>query len=419
MTVGSNMQKAKPHVILIAYHFPPAQEIGGFRPFRFYKYLKQMGYVCHVITATEPEEECPADVVYVPDHLRPIWEGWTKQRLSFKAWVELLIRKLMFPGHIGIMWSVEVAAHCRALVHDHPQHRFVLFSTYPPLGVLFGGLIVRLRERIPWIADFRDPIGVGVGVGPLPRHARFWNHCLESFVFRTARAVVANAEGAAMVWRNRYPDAQGKLHVICNGFDPDDAPTARELPPRKQKVIVHAGALYHGRNPDLFIESLSRLRKRGVTEASSVRILLLGAVDAKAGLDAALYDEAERDGWLELRPAVPKRESQRLMEEADGLLLVQPQSNIQIPGKLFEYICIGRPILALVPQRSAVEQILEKAGVPYMCIYADDEMEAVDRKLLAFLRLPTAPTPCSPWFRNNFNAEYQAEQLATIIRAIQ
>jgi hypothetical protein len=142
-------------------------------------------------------------------------------------------------------------------------------------------------------------------------------------------------------------------------------------------------------------------------------------VDAKAGLDSALYDEAERDGWLEVRPAVPKGESQRMMEEADGLLLVQPQSNIQVPGKLFEYVCIGRPILALVPQRSAVEQILEKAGVPYVCVYADDEMEAVDRKLLAFLRLPTAPTLYNAWFRNNFNAEYQAEQLAAIIGAIQ
>src|ERR1035438_4481911 len=106
------MQKAKTHVIMIAYHFPPAQEIGGFRPFRFYKYLKQMGYVCHVITATEPEKEGSADIVYVADHLRPIWEGSTKQRLSFKARIELLIRKGMFPGHIGIMWSVEVAARC-------------------------------------------------------------------------------------------------------------------------------------------------------------------------------------------------------------------------------------------------------------------------------------------------------------------
>ena len=33
------MEKAKPQIILVAYHFPPAQEIGGFRPFCFYKYL--------------------------------------------------------------------------------------------------------------------------------------------------------------------------------------------------------------------------------------------------------------------------------------------------------------------------------------------------------------------------------------------
>ena len=408
------MQKAKPHVILIAYHFPPAQEIGGFRPFRFYKYLKQMGYVCHVITATEPEEECPADVVYVPDHLRPIWEGSTKQRLSLKARIELLLRKLMFPGHIGIMWSVAVAARCRQILRDHPQDRFVLFSTYPPLGVLMAGLILRMRERIPWIADFRDPIS-GLGVGLLP----FWNHRVEALVFRTASAVVANVEGAATVWRNRYPWAQQKLHVICNGFDPDDAPAARELPRRNQKVILHAGSLYHGRNPNLVIESMARLRKQGMSEASSVRILLLGAADAKAGLDPALYHEAEREGWLELRPGVPRRESQQMMEETDGLLLVQPQSDVQVPGKLFEYICIGRPILALVPQRSAVEQILENAGVPHVCIYADDEMEAVDRKLLAFLRLPTAPAPCSAWFQDNFNARYQAEQLAAIMSAIQ
>ncbi len=106
------------------------------------------------------------------------------------------------------------------------------------------------------------------------------------------------------------------------------------------------------------------------------------------------------------------------MEEADGLLLVQPQSDVQIPGKLFEYICIGRPILAFVPQRSAVEQILEKAGVPYVCVYVDDEMEVIDRKILAFLGLPSASTPYNAWFQNNFNAEYQTEQLASIIRGI-
>jgi glycosyltransferase involved in cell wall biosynthesis len=411
------MAKANPQIIFIAYHFPPAQEIGGFRPFRFYKYLTRMGYACHVITASPQEATSPDNIVFLPDKLQGFWDAATNERLPLEAALELLLRKAMFPGQAGIMWSLGVVAQCRRIIHNHLGQRFVLFSTCPPLGVLLAGLMVQGREGIPWIADFRDPLA-GLFLQGMPRRVRFWNRALERWVFRKAGAVVANTDGMAALWRQRYPQASQKLHVICNGFDPDQSPTARELPPRKQKVILHAGALFEGRSPSLFVESLSRLRKQGITEAYSVRILLVGPVDAKAGLDAALYDEAERDGWLELRPAVPKRESQRLMEEADGLLLVQPQSNIQIPGKLFEYICIGRPILALVPQRSAVEQILEKAGVPYMCIYADDEMEAVDRKLLAFLRLPTAPTPYNAWFRNNFNAEHQAKQLAAIIRAI-
>ena len=412
------MPPAKPHIILIAYHFPPAQEIGGLRPFRFYKYLRQMGYACHVITATPQQGQSSPDIIYVPDELRSIWEGSTKQRLSFKARIELLIRHLMFPGHIGIMWSFGAAVHCRQLLRERPQERFVLFSTYPPLGVLIAGLIVRMTEEIPWIADFRDPIS-GLGEGLLPWYALFWNRRVEARAFRKASAVVANVESAATVWRNRYPRTQEKLHVICNGFDPADAPSARKSPQRTQKVFLHAGALYHGRNPNILIESLARLRKQGVPEAGSVRILLLGAVDAKAGLDSAMYDQAAHEGWLELRPGVPRRESQQMMEEADGLLLVQPQSDVQVPGKLFEYICIGRPILALVPQRSAVEQILEKAGVPYVCIYADDDREAVDRTLLEFLRLPATATRYSAWFEDNFNARHQAEQLAAIITAIQ
>ena len=107
------------------------------------------------------------------------------------------------------------------------------------------------------------------------------------------------------------------------------------------------------------------------------------------------------------------------MEEADALLLVQPQSDVQVPGKLFEYICIGRPVLALVPRASAVEAILAKSGIPNVCLYADDAPEAADQKLLEFLRLPNTPTPASEWFRTNFNAEEQTKQLAAIVETVE
>jgi len=414
---SKTVHDAKPHLIMIAYHFPPAPEIGGLRPFRFRKYLQRMGYRCHVITASPQAQDCPADTIFVADELRAVWDEGPTGRLSFEAWQELLIRKAMFPGHIGFIWSRKVAARCEQLIRDHPRERFVVYSTYPPMGALPAGLLVRLREKIPWIADFRDPIS-GTAMELLSLRGRFWNRLLEGFCFRNAEAVIANVEAAANVWRKRYPWAQRKLHVIYNGFDPEDVPQPREIPPREYKLIVHAGALYHGRNPNVIIESLARLRALGTSEAGSARILLVGWIDAKAGLNRALYDEAQRDGWLELRPSVPRNEAQRLMEEADGLLLVQPQSDTQVPGKLFEYIRIGRPILALVPRSSGVEQILQNASTPNVCIYGDEPHDVVDGKLLAFLRMPNTPTSPSEWFQSSFDARQQTEELAKIIDGI-
>jgi hypothetical protein len=388
--------------------------MGALRPFRFYKHLKRLGYTCHVITAS-PQEIANNDVHVIHDELRAVWEGEPGQAMSFRAYEELLVRKLMFPGHIGIMWSLKAAALCRNIMRNNPRDRFVLFSTYPPLGALLTGLLVSMRERIPWIADFRDPLGIGMGEAHVSGWMQFWNRRLESSVFRRASTVVANVDGAADMWRKRYPSASAKLQVIYNGFDPDEAPRARDIPDRQRKLIVHAGGLYHGRSPQILIESLSRLRATGAPEALTASIRLIGDFDAKVGLTTPPYQQAQNEGWLELRPAVPRSEALRVLEEADGLLLVQPQTDVQVPGKLFEYICIGRPVLAVVPRDSAVERILQSSGIAYRCLYPTDDQQSADRKLLEYLRLSTAPVPFSDWFQRNFNAIAQVNQLAGIV----
>ena len=404
----------KSRVILIAHHFPPGPEMGAIRPYRFYKYLKLMGYPCHVITASAQAEPNP-EVTFIHDDLREIWEGTGEQKKSFRAYQELLVRKIAFPGHIGIMWSFAAAARCHELVRKYPNEQFVVFSTYPPLGVIPAGLMAYLRDRLPWIADFRDPLSSGLGDEFLSAKQRFWNHQLEARVFRQASAVIANIEGAAEMWSKRYPRYARKLHVIPNGFDPEDAPRAREIPLRPHKLIVHAGGLYHGRTPTAIVESLARLRSSGVTEAKTTKMLLLGPVDAKTGLDQELYDHAQSEGWLQMQARVPRAEAQRVLEEADALLLIQPQSDVQVPGKLFEYICIGRPVLALVPRESAIEDILLKSAIPHVCVYGDDDFTTADQKLRDFLRMPSTPAEASEWFRTNFNAEEQTKKLAEIV----
>jgi hypothetical protein len=50
------------------------------------------------------------------------------------------------------------------------------------------------------------------------------------------------------------------------------------------------------------------------------------------------------------------------METTDCLLLTMT-NKISLPGKLFEYMASGKPILAITPKGSEVDRILQETGV--------------------------------------------------------
>ena len=413
---NSHVENSKPQVIFLAYLYPPHREIGSLRPFRFHKYLERLGYRCHVITASAQKEPRPAGVRVLPDRLGDIWEGDAVGKLGFDGYVELLMRQLLYPGDYGMLWGRAAAAECRRIAAENPGERFVLFSSYPPVGSLLAGFHAG-GARVPWICDFRDPL-FGLVTATMPCYVKAYSRWFERRVFRKAAAVVANTEVMAELWRERYPSARNKIHAIYNGYDPEEAPRARPVPARDHKLIVHAGTLYSGRNPNALMEGLARLRAQGVTEAIRAKVLLVGAVEKLYEANWTLYESAQREGWLELRGKVPRGEAQGIVEAADSLLLVQPQTGIQVPGKLFEYISVGRPVLAIVPRSSPIEHILVNSALPSVCIYPDDPAEVSDRKVLEFLKLPNAPTPINDWFRSNFSGEVQAQALARIVEEV-
>jgi glycosyltransferase involved in cell wall biosynthesis len=404
----------KPDIILIAYHFPPDPAIGSARPYRFYRHLRKSGRRCWVVTAAKPGGAPLPDVVWVLDRTAGLWDSKTRLPLSVRVQTERFIRRFLVPAGLGIGWSLDAARQCRSIVKENPGRSFVAVSTFPPVGAHLAGLWLRLRGTTPWIADFRDPM-----ISNDPEYLK-WplanpvSARLERFSLGKASGVIANTEQLAGQWREAYPWARQKVHTIWNGFDPDEQPAARPIPPRPYRVLAHAGALYGGRTPGPILESLSRLRETN-PEVRDMRVVLVGPAECSAALDPGLCERGASEGWLDVRDrTVPKSEAQQLIEEADYLLLLQPQSAVQVPGKLFEYISVGRPIVAFVPQNSAVEDILGKAGVPYVCIHPDDMIEVRDRKLLEALRFSSAPVRFSDWYADRFNAGYQAGLLAAL-----
>jgi hypothetical protein len=147
---------------------------------------------------------------------------------------------------------------------------------------------------------------------------------------------------------------------------------------------------------------------------------LIGSAQTECLPSPEFIHRAKTQGWLELvTETVPQREARQVARTSDGQLLLQPQSTTQVPGKLFEYLQIGRPILAFIQANSPSERLLAQSGVPYRCVYPGSTAEEIDEVVAAFFDLPSTAVAPSPWFEEHFNAECQTRMLDTIIRSLQ
>jgi len=153
--------------------------------------------------------------------------------------------------------------------------------------------------------------------------------------------------------------------------------------------------------------------------AARVLVLLIGPAHSDCIPDPEFIRRARTEGWLDLiDDVVPRNEARKLARTSDGLLLLQPQSATQVPGKLFEYLQIGRPILAFIQPDSPSERLLAQSGVPYRCVYPDSAPEAVDDVVAEFFGISSNPVAACPWFEEHFSADKQACQLDTLISSL-
>jgi glycosyltransferase involved in cell wall biosynthesis len=400
-------------VVMFAYHFPPENAVGGVRPYRFYKYLSRMGYHCRVITAADQSGRTDLDCECVPDpfltHPRN-GLGWQGERA---------LRKLLLPGVVGVRWSRLAFRAARSFLRSNRRAEVTIFSTYPPLGAHLAAFQLARSENLPWIADFRDPMADNPGHPFLKRHQHHVYRWMEQRILKTATIVIANTDAVAEKWRRASPDRHDRIHLIWNGFDPEDRVQSLPLPERDYQVITHVGALYQGRNITTLLESIARLIAVRRLAANRVRIRLVGSVLNESVPDPEFLRRAECEGWLELIPSrIAHQEALAIAQTSDGLLLVQPHSSVQVPGKLFEYLQIGRPVLAYIPRDTPIERILQRSGVPYRCVYADSPPEERDRAVEDFFTLKGQHQPANDWFESNFDVRVQTQALEKLIRSI-
>jgi hypothetical protein len=405
------LSRSEQRVLFFAYYYFPWNTSGVQRAARWAKFLPRYGYRPTVIcSSTEGVLEGRPDMVHVPNPETEKIAGAQARRVEF-------VQRKFLPYNDQLPWVPHAVAAADRIIASTPVA--AVMSTSPPVASHVAAGIVARKHKLPWIADFRDPI-IG-SPGRARKWAKPYDFALESAIFSSAAAVIATTNVIEQTWKRTHPRYSDKYHLIWNGFDPDEGFQALPIPARPYRTILHAGVVYVPRWPVWLAASLDRLIARGVVDPKTVRIRLVGTIQnidefrAIPAVSRLLQMGClEADGQL-----VSRQQATAEVASSDYLLLLDianlDNAGYAVPAKIFDYVLMGRPILASTPRRSPVTEILTNSGLPHALVHPDESDEEIDRKVMTFLQLPTEPSTPSDWFLSRFDGNRQVEMLAGIL----
>ncbi len=404
-------------LLLVAFHFPPqAGSSGMLRSLKFSKYLIGHGWQSTVLSISTKAYERVDDsqlgqIDPAVKVLRPFGLD-ARKHLAFRG---RYLRWMALPDRWA-SWCLGALPSGALTVWKEGTD--VILSTFPiATAVLIGYLLHRITGK-PWVVDFRDPMTEG-DYPPDPHVHRAYR-TIEDLCGRHASGLIFTTPSASEMYQQRYPALRpDKCWVIPNGYDEEDftAEGATKLGESESRAVrlLHTGLIYpEERNPTAFFKSLAQLKRAGRISSQHVRIDLRAA-GSEAYLSAMIREQQIGD-IVHLLPPLPYRESLRDSFEADALLLLQGAScNHQIPAKMYEYMRLGKPVLALTPEEGDTAKSLRKAGgATIVDLDGEPEISAQLPVFLSQVKAGTHPLPDGEQVRQ-YSRQAQAAQLARLL----
>lgn len=394
------------NALIIASHYPPNPTGGVMRIAKLVKYLPSFGWNSIVLTSSirSDSDELLKDVqkavaVYrLPSYdVRGVYHhlmrmvsrvsgGWrtpiptaAKQETAVPASPgPSFAARFFVPDHIA-GW-IPLAALCG--IFAVIKHRVkVVYSTSPlPSSNLVAYLVSRVC-RVPWVLDMRDPwttnpIAAQRGFALLSK----LEHFLEKTALQAADHVVVISEQFLPPLLQSFPSLDpAKFSVIPNGYDPEDF---EQIEPVQfdRFTILHAGTFYEGRSATPFLEALRRCITLHPELREALQVLFLG--DA-GSLTASTVTRLGLSDLVKLPGTFPHKVGLQYISGADLLLLVPGPGKSTMTGKVFEYLAVRRPILALAGE-GAVRDVVSSSALS--TVVAPDDVPAIAEAIVTLYR---------------------------------
>ena len=410
-------------VLLVTMYFPPAGGGGVQRPLKIATHLPSFGVETHVLAPDDPkwvhrdEEATPPTQAWVhriryhgprgriPSEELYALEGLDRMRYQAAA----LFRRALVPDN-SVTWAPNaIPAAIRIVKRERID---AVLTTSPPNSVNLIGAAVKQATGVKWIADLRDPL-IADADNPVERLPARMKENVQRLV---ARLVASQADAIVTAWDGiadeiRSYEPKSGVTVIPNGADYDDF-EGLDYTPGDRFRITHTGSFFGKRNPRPF---LTAVKESGL---ESIVARFVGELTTR---DREWVETLDLGDRLELLPFGSRRRSLAYQRDSEALLLLLPEAGERgapvLPGKIFEYLAAGRPILAAVPPTGAAANLIREADAGV--VVAPDDVGAIREALLGLEARWRAGrldgTPLRPELRNRISRRRRVEELSELI----
>ena len=404
---------------MVAYHFPPQKGSSGIqRTLRFCRYLPEFGWRPIVLSVH------PRAYDYVTnDMLADVpQQTLVRRAMAFDAERHFAVRG-RYPRFLAIpdRWSTWLIGGVVTGLKLIRQHRpKAIWSTYPIATAHLIGLALHKITGLPWIADFRDPMAQE-GYPPDPLRWKSFKWIEEKALSRAYRSLFTSPT-AIRDYQRIYPTLSSDRYVLLeNGYDEEVfdglATSVRDVAgaDNRRLVLLHSGIVYtEERDPTFFFAALGELKRRG--QISALELEIRFRASSNSALLAQLARVNDVEDLVTMVPTIGYSAALTEMQEADALLVMQASScNAQIPAKVYEYMRVGRPILALTDSAGDTADVLMRAGISEI-IPLQSTQAIIDHfpGFLARLKKDQISLP-DPEFVDNCSRRLRTRQLALLL----
>jgi glycosyltransferase involved in cell wall biosynthesis len=339
-TVPGNPGRRSPHLLLVAWSFPPEINGGVYRPVSLAKYAVKAGWRVTVVSGPLKGQESAAGLELL--NSLPAAVG------VFRALPAPLTSYRLLPKVDGGFPNiVPVSQAAVEACQDNPPT--VVVASGPPFLTFISAYFVAKQFRVPLVLEYRDEWTIHT---PHFVSATAFDKKWERKLLRSASAVVFVTEATRDVYLASIDGLEAsKCFVVANGFDADDfaeepAASTGNSPKSDDKfVISFVGTTGWAANPSAFLARFQEVMARCPLLRERLLVRFTGPKhDEFRGAFTSFRNQFRNS--IELVDGVGKSAAVAEMRRAGALLLLLDSFyDASIPGKLYEYLAAGAPIL--------------------------------------------------------------------------